>query len=203
MESSKKSLILGMIAVLLGAGLSTAEAKESAIQLTNESRSGAEFIVSQGGHLVIQTHVSGGASIAVPTSPDFMVTASTVVEGNTYRSSPIHVSAPSADMTAQLTVEHGNYVFQLTQSPGTVANTITLENTGRTPVQFEIAQPHAPLQIVKVADAYRPFHISTEQDFTVYAIANGVTTPVVSFTDPNATVRVIEDERGILELFVN
>ena len=108
-------------------------------------------------------------------------------------SNTVNFSNPSANLLAQVLVENGYYDFQLTVQPGTQLSTILCENTWREPVQFKLTMPGTPVQIVTVVDEHDNDPISTVQQWTCYAIVNGITTSSVTTTDPSATISLFAD----------
>ena len=61
------------------------------------------------------------------------------------------------------------------------------------PVQFTLTKAGTPIQIVTIVDPNNKALIPTEEPLTVQAIVNGITTPMMTITDPNATVTAIAD----------
>lgn len=56
-----------------------------------------------------------------------------------------------------------------------------------------ISQPGTPVEIVPIVDENNNAEVNTAQPWTIYAIVNGITTPTVAVTNPNATVTVTPD----------
>ena len=73
------------------------------------------------------------------------------------------------------------------------SSAIVLENTWENSVQFKLSRPNSPVQIVKVVDEHNNVSISTAQQWTIYAIVNGITTENVETVNPNATITLLSD----------
>ncbi|HEX2832578.1 MAG TPA: hypothetical protein VHW00_06165 [Thermoanaerobaculia bacterium] len=170
----------------------------SAIRLVNEvpasAAASAEFRVSQGSNQIARIGVHSGGMASLPTTSSWQVQASTTMGDFALTSNVLVFTGPSAGILAQVLSQEGYYDFQIVQSPGTHPSAIVLENTWRNPVQFQLTQPGTPTQIVQVVDEHNNTIVITAQEWSVYAIVNGITTPNVTITDPNATVTVRQDD---------
>lgn len=84
-------------------------------------------------------------------------------------------------------VEDGYYDFQLLALKGH-PNAISCENTFDNPAQFRLTRPNSPFQIVTVVDEHNYVNISTAQQWTLYAIVNGITTNSITTDNPDSTI---------------
>lgn len=169
----------------------------SAITLVNATSPSsdltAEFRLFQGNNQIARIGVHAGARASIPTTASYSAQCSTTMGDFTLTSNTVNFSNPSVNLLAQVLVENGYYDFQLTMLPGTAAYTVLCENTWREPVQFKLTMPGTPVQIVTVVDEHNNSPISTVQQWTCYAIVNGITTATVTTSDPNATISILAD----------
>lgn len=179
----------------------------SAITLVNtvpaSSANTAEFRLSQGSNQIARVGVHAGGTASIPTTSSWQVQATTTMGDFSLTSNVIAFSGTSASITAQVLSQEGFYDFQIVQSPGQQPSAIVLENTWRNPVQFQITQPGSPIQIINVVDEHNNTTVGTAQQWSIYAIINGITTPNVVITDPNATVTALQDSEGGFTLMVS
>ncbi|NUP07805.1 MAG: hypothetical protein HOW73_17290 [Polyangiaceae bacterium] len=164
---------------------------------TRSDDTSAEFRLFQGNNQIARIGVHPGAKAGVPTTASYTARATTSMGDFTLTSNTLTFSDNSTNLLAQVVTENGYYDFQLTQMSGTQPSTILCENTWREPVQFTLAQPGTPVQIVTVVDEHNNTPISTAQQWQCYAIVNGITTGTVSTTNPNATFTVVADNNDL------
>jgi len=153
----------------------------------------AEFRLLQGANQIARIGVHAGGAAAVPTTTSYNVQATTSMGDFTLTSNALTFSDTSALVLAQVLNEDGYFDFQLIQLPGTQPSAITLENTWRSPVQFTITQPGTPVEIINVVDESNNAIVSTAEQWSCYAIVNGITTATVTTNNPNATFTVTAD----------
>lgn len=169
----------------------------SAIKLVNNVPASVvpavEFRLSQGSNQVARIGVHSGGQAAVPTTTNYQVQAFTTMGDFSLTSNTLSFSSTSATLLAQVLTEDGYYDFQLVQAPGSQPSALVCENTWRNPVQFKISQPGSPVQIVTVVDEHNNTSVSTAQQWQCYCIADGITTMMVTITDPNATITITPD----------
>ena len=155
-----------------------------------------EFRLHQGNNQVARLGIHAGGSAAIPVgSNQYTVQAFTDMGEFTLSSKVIDFNADSLALTAEVTEQDGFYNFDLRQGEGSQLNTITLENTWSSPVQFKLYRPNSPFMCSVVVEPNNVLDISTAQRWSVYAIANGVTSPSVEFTNSNATVTATADSK--------
>ena len=179
----------------------------SAITLVNSIAealaSTAEFRLFQGINRIARVGVHAGGKAVIPTTTEYSVQATTSMGEFTLTSNPVNFEGTSILLIAQVLSEGGQYDFQLVGSPGVQPGAIALENTWTNPVQFKLTRPNSPFQIVTVVDENNDTEISTAQQWTVYAIINGITTQTVTVTDPNATVTAVANNGDGFTLVVS
>jgi len=172
----------------------------SAITLVNSISAGvaptAEFRLFQGIDRIARVGVHAGGQVVIPTASEYSAQATTSMGELTLTSNPVNFDASSMLLIARVISENGDYDFQLVESPGVHVSTIALENTWTNPVQFKLTRPNSPFQIVTVVDENNDSEISTAQQWTVYAIVNGITTQTLTVTDPNATITAAAGNSG-------
>lgn len=155
----------------------------------------AEFRLSQGneGHVIARVGVHSGGQASIPLSNQYTAQAVTRMGDFTLTSNSVSFTAGSTTLLTQVLTEDGYYDFQLVQVPGTQPSAIVCENTWRQPVQFNLTQPGSPVQIVSVVDEHNTSSVSTAQQWSCYAIVNGITTTPVIIHDPNARITLTSD----------
>ncbi len=153
----------------------------------------AQYVIRKGDVIIARIPgITPGAQLNIPTTDAYQVTASTIIDGNTYISSPMTLEQ-AADLRATLRQEHsGAYTFGLEHSPQSQLNTIILENSLVNPVQFTLSLNGRPLQSI-VLNANESQKVNIESIFHIYAIIDGVTTDLVSTTNPNAVITATEN----------
>jgi hypothetical protein len=168
----------------------SAESNASEITLINNSSdsSAVEFQLYQGNNRVARVGVQANGKAEVPTTSSYTAQASTTMGDVEVVSNPVTVSDPSVTLLAQVLVENGYYDFKLVPMSGISPNSVNLENTLPSPVQFKLTRPNTPVQIVTIVDEHNHGSLSAGDPYTAYAVVNGKQTQSVQITDPNATV---------------
>jgi hypothetical protein len=155
----------------------------------------AEFRIMQGKDLVARVSVPAGGQASVPSGNAYTVTATTSMGNITLKSNAVMFDSDSAHLLAQVRMNNpGLFDFELLQL-GSVAsgNAITCENTWREPVTFNVQRNGSPMAIVKVVDEHNTDSVSTEEQWDIYAIVDGITTLFVTTDNPNAAITVTAD----------
>ena len=144
----------------------------------------------------------------VPSTDDYQVTATTIIENNTYTSAPIQVTGASGFL-AQVMQDslRGTYDFQMVAGPSTAADRMVFQKTTLGPVTFNIWKNGRIMQSVVVPDSFLTRSVQIGSVFTIYAVINGVTTALVTTGNPEATITAVTDtsdlEAGYFTLLAN
>ena len=155
----------------------------------------AEFRILQGKDLVARVGVPAGGQAQVPSGNSYTVTASTTMGNISLTSNSVMFDSDSAHLLAQVRMNKpGLFDFELVPL-GSVPNgrAITCENTWREPVTFNIQRNGSPMAILKVVDEHNTSTVSTEQNWKIYGIVDGITTLMVSTDNPDAIITVNAD----------
>ncbi|MGN6151534.1 MAG: hypothetical protein ACTHOH_05920 [Lysobacteraceae bacterium] len=181
----------------------------SALTLGNTTSYIAQFVVSRSQQVIARVPgLAPGAQLQVPVTDDYTVIATTVIDGNTYTSAPLNVTG-AASFLAQVRQDaaQGTYVFEVVESPSTSPDELQFQKTTLGPVTFTLSRNGALLQNVVVTDSFETKTVQTAQQWTAYAIVNGITTAPVMTTNPDATITAVLDtstlEQGYFTLVVS
>ena len=155
----------------------------------------AQFVVNKGDQIVARLPgIAPGASMQVPTDDTYTVTASTILDGNTYISSPKVVSGAACFVARVLQSSvQGTYDFEMLVEASVAADEMVFQKTTIGPVTFNISKNGVYLQSVVVPDSFRAVSLQIGDVFSMYAVVNGVTTSTVQTTNPDATVTALLD----------
>lgn len=167
----------------------------SALTFSNSTDYIAQFVVNKGDQVVARLPgIAPGASLAVPSNNSFTVVATTVLEGNTYTSSPLTVSG-ATKFLAQVKqhVNQGTYDFEVQQLDSSSSTQMQFEKTTINPVTFSISQNGVFLQSVVVPNSFVLCSLNISDTYSIYAVINGVTTDVSTTTNANAKVTAVTD----------
>jgi hypothetical protein len=162
-----------------------------------------EFRMLEGTDLIARIGVHSGGQASIPTTVFWTVQASTSVGETLLTSNVIAFDGTSATILAQLLWSDGFYDFQLSMMPAANPSAIVMQNAARNPVSFVLAKPSSGAQIVKVVDEHESVAVDTAQEWQIYAIVNGITTPDVRVTNPSATVTAVATADGDFSLVVS
>lgn len=174
-----------------------ARAQGAALTLANKTTFLAQFRICQGSTQVARVGVHQGGSALVPMGgSSYTVQAMTSLGDFSLTSNTVQLDASSVHLVAQVMADEGYFDFQVVQQGATQVNAIVCENTWRTPVVFKFTRNGSPVQITTVVDEHDSVSITTAQQWTVYAIVNGITTQPVQITDPRATLTVEQDSNN-------
>ncbi len=181
----------------------------SSLTLRNNTPYIAMYTVHKGGQVIARIPgIAPGAKLEVPVDNAYQVTASTIIDGNTYLSAPIDMSSPAGFLAQILQVpEQGTYQFNMIELPSTRADQLQFQKTTLASVTFSIARDGAILQDVVVNDSFRMVTLAVDDTYSIYAIINGITTAAVTTTNPDAVITAIVDtstlEQGYFTLEVS
>lgn len=167
----------------------------SALTLTNSTSYIAQYVIHRGGLALARLPgLAPGATLSVPEAETFEITASTILEGNTYTSAPIAVSGATRFL-AQVKQQRAQqtYEFEVVTTPSSVANLMQFEKTSLGPVTFQITHQGVPVQDVVVPDSFVQVTVEISDVYSVYAVINGITTDSVTTSNPNATVTAVSE----------
>ncbi|HEX7636819.1 MAG TPA: hypothetical protein VF457_00350 [Burkholderiaceae bacterium] len=169
----------------------------------------AQFLVKKGEQVVARLPaIAPQAVMQVPSTDDYQVTATTIIENNTYTSAPIQVTGASGFL-AQVMQDslRGTYDFQMVAGPSTAADRMVFQKTTLGPVTFNIWKNGRIMQSVVVPDSFLTRSVQIGSVFTIYAVINGVTTALVTTGNPEATITAVTDtsdlEAGYFTLLAN
>lgn len=181
----------------------------SALTLNNATTYIAQYVVHKGGQVVARLPgIPPGASISVSPPEGFEITASTVLEGNTYTSAPVTVDSPTCFLAqVKQHAEQGTYEFEVVTMPSSASNQMQFEKTSLAPVAFNITRNGAHLQSVVVQDSFTQVTLEISDVYSIYAVINGITTDSTTTSNPNATITAVANatdlESGYFTLVVS
>lgn len=155
----------------------------------------AQYVVKKGQQIVARIPgIAPGATMTVPTDDTYEVTATAVIDGNTYTSAPLDVSGSMGFLAQVVQVQaQGTYEFNVLETPSRNPGQLQFQKTCLSSVTFTITKNGKPLQSVVVPNSFELVTIDIGDVFSIYAVVNGVTTDTSITTNPNAIVTVIED----------
>lgn len=160
------------------------------ITLTNNTSYVAQFLVYKGEQLIDRIPgIEAGGKCLVPTSDTYQVTATSVLNKNTYISSPMSAK-PGDKFKAQVLQisNQGTYDFDVVRSDGSKPDSMEFETTTNSPVIFSVLKDNKPLQNVTVSDNYIGESLYVGNTFQIYAVINGVTTSTITTNDGSANI---------------
>jgi hypothetical protein len=150
----------------------------------------AQFVVNKGEQVVARLPgIAPGATLQVPSNDTYQVTATTILEGNTYTSAPATVSG-AAGFVAQVKQngQQGTYDFEMKVEASNAADQMVFQKTTIGPVTFTISKNGVALQSVVVQNSFLVKTLQIGSTYSMYAVINGVTTATSQTTNPNATI---------------
>jgi len=181
----------------------------SQIKLRNNTAFVAQYVVRKGEQIIARIPgIESGAQMAIPTDETFEVIATAVINGNTYTSAPQTVQGSMGFLAQVLQVPaQGTYAFDVQEVPSRTPNSLEFQKTCLGAVTFTITKNGQALQNVVVNDDYSRQSLDISDTFYVYAVVNGVTTAVTTFSDPSAVITTVTDnsdlENGYVNLSIN
>jgi hypothetical protein len=159
----------------------------------------AQFIVYKGEQIVARLPgIAPNAQLQVPSDDTYQVTASTIVEGDTYTSAPATVSG-AMSFLAQIKQnnQQGTYEFEMKVEASSVADQMEFQKTTLSPVTFTISKNGVYLQNVVVQDSFLMKTLQLGDTYSIYAVINGVTTDTAQTTNPNAVITAQMDTTNL------
>jgi hypothetical protein len=163
------------------------------IVINNRTTYPCKVTVTRDGTLSSSLPLAANGHAHMRTSQLYTVIGYTTMEdGNTVVSAPVHFSASSHDIIAEILLQDGAYVFRLVVSAGTHPDELTLYNHTKCPVSFDISMDHTPLRLVTVVNKQAHRAVSTREVYNFSAHVYGVTTATITTSNPEAHVEVYE-----------
>jgi hypothetical protein len=167
----------------------------SALTFRNHTDFVAQFVVYRGEQVIARLPgLASGEHFAVPTAAVYRVVATTVIEGNTYTSAPLDFTG-AARFVARVrqSSAQGTCEFEVVEEASTRPDQLQFQKTTPGPVTFSLSSNGVVLQNVVVTDSFQTKTLQTAQEWTAYAIVNGITTGTVTTTNPGATITAVAD----------
>ncbi len=167
----------------------------SALTLTNSTSYIAQYVIHRGGLALARLPgLAPGATLSVPEAEIFEISASTLLEGNTYVSAPTTVSGATRFLAqVKQHISQGTYDFEVVTALSSVANQMQFEKTSLGPVTFQITHQGVPVQDVVVPDSFVQVTVEISDVYSIYAVINGITTDSVTTSNPDATVTAVSE----------
>lgn len=168
----------------------------SVLTFLNTTNFIAQFVVNKGEQVVARLPgIAPGAKLEVPSTDNYTVTATTLLEGNTYTSTPADVTGPMS-FTAQVkqNLAQGTYDFEMVVGPSSSQTQMEFQKTSINPVTFNISKNDVPLQSVTVSNSFVKKTVTIGSTYTFYAVVDGVTTEAVETSNLNAIVTAVTDD---------
>jgi len=171
----------------------------STITIRNTTGRPALISVAQGSALRADLGIASGGSVAVPTTAAYAVSASiTMDDGNTYYSATEWATSASQTVLAQVRQKRGTYTFELVTRPGDTVSAITLSNTCKFPVQFQVKR-NGSLGTSVVLENYENAYVSTAHTYTFSGVVDGVTMQPITSGLPKIAVAVVADDDPVAD----
>lgn len=171
----------------------------SVLSFQNKTAFIAQFVVNKGDQVVARLPgIAPGASMTVPSDDSYQVTATTILEGNTYTSSAATVNG-AAGFVAQVKQNsvQGTYDFEMKVEASSSADAMVFQKTTIGQVTFNISKNGVPLQSVVVQDSFRTQALVIGSVYSIYAVINGVTTDTTQTGNPNASITALTDNTDL------
>lgn len=138
--------------------------------------------------------VGAGGQVVVPIDDRYDVTASTVLDGNTYTTAPIAFEGASGFLAQILQdASQDSYEFKLVQTPSTAPDQLQFQKTCISPVTFNLSRNGKLLQSIVVSNSFEMKTLERGDTFNVFAVINGVTTATLVTSDQEATIRAVDE----------
>ncbi len=171
----------------------------SALTFTNTTQYIAQFVVKKGEQVVARLPgIAPNATLSVPSNDTYQVTATTILENNTYTSAPATVSGASGFLAqVKQNCSQGTYDFEMLVQPSSAADQLVFQKTTIGPVTFNIFKNGTLLQTVVVPDSFRNRTIQIGSSYSIYAVINGVTTCMVNTTNPDAVITALTNNTDL------
>jgi len=167
----------------------------SNMTLCNKTEYVVQFVVKQGQLAVARLPgIEPNTVMLVPIENAYEVTATAIIDGNTYTSAPLDVSGPTGFLAQVLQVRsQGTYEFNVEEIPSRNPNQLQFQKTCLSPVTFTITKNGRPLQTVVVSDSFEVQTVNIGDTFSIYAVVNGVATDTLVTSTPTVTVTALMD----------
>ena len=155
----------------------------------------ASFVLKKGELILFRLPgIAPSASLEVPLNEVYEVTASTIIDGNTFTSAPVSLNGATRFLAQVMQdASQGTYVFNVVQSPSTVAEQLQFEKTCLGPVTFNLLQNGRWLQSVVVANTFEMITLDMGLPYRAFAVINGITTHDVETSIPTAVITAVAD----------
>jgi len=167
----------------------------SAITLRNATAYVAQYVILKGERIVARLPgVAPGGVMLVPVDDAFQIIATSVIDGNSYTSAPMEVSA-AMDFLAQVVQvpAQGTYEFRVVQTPASSPDQLQFQKTCLGPVTFTFLKNGVLLQRVVVSNSFEMVSLTIGGTFSIYAVINGITTATLTTVNPNVGVTAVQD----------
>jgi len=167
--------------------------------LVNSTAYVAQFVLKRGDLIVTRlAGIAPGGRVIVPVENQYQVTASTVIDDNTYITAPTSFSGAAAFLAEVLQLaSQGTYEFTMVQSPSTAPDQLQFQKTCISPVTFSVSRDGKPLQEVVVQNSFEMVSLNIGDTYNVYAVINGVTTDTLATSNQNATISAVADDSSL------
>lgn len=177
----------------------------SSITLRNNTKYVAQYVVKKGQQVIARIPgIEPNAQMTIPTNETFEVVATAVIDGNTYTSAPQDVQGSTGFLAQILQVPaQGTYEFDVQEVASKTPNALEFQKTCLSAVTFTITKDGKPLQNVVVKDGFMTQTLDISDTFYVYAVVNGVTTAVTTFTNASAVVTANTDTSDLENGYVS
>lgn len=171
----------------------------SILTLQNQTGYPAHFLVKKGDQVIAHLPaLAPQARLQLPSNPTgLQIVASTQIEGKTYTAPPVASSGPE-QFLAQIIEVAGGYEFQVVALPSTQADQLQFQKTTAGPVTFALMHGGQVLQSVVVSESFMMVALNLSDTYLLNAVINGITTPTVTTTNPNATITAVAEHDSTL-----
>ncbi|MET0549131.1 MAG: hypothetical protein ABW002_07670 [Xanthomonas sp.] len=165
----------------------------------NNTKYVAQFWVMKGDQVIARNPgIKPNASMAIQTDDTFLVTATAVIDGNTYISAPLEVSGPTGFLAQVLQVRsQGTYEFNVVEVASDNPNQLQFQKSCLSRVTFTITKNGQLMQSVVVIDSFKKCPLDISDTYSIYAVVNGVTTDTVTTHNPTATITATTDSSDL------
>jgi hypothetical protein len=166
------------------------------ITLLNQTQFDAQYVVKKGEQIISNLPaIQPNAKQTVPVSDTYQVTATTLIEGNTYTSAPLNVAGSMGFLAQVLQVKaQGTYEFDVVEFPSSASDQLSFQKTCINPVTFTILKDGKALQNIVVNNSGQNKTLDISNTFYIYSVINGVTTETLVTSSPQATVTAVTND---------
>ncbi|WP_248744874.1 hypothetical protein [Pseudomonas sp. MWU12-2037] len=165
------------------------------ITLLNQTRYPAIYLVLKDQKVIVrQLDVNPHARAIIPVDDIYEVSATTLIDGNTYTSAPMTASGGMGFLAQVLqSPSQEAYDFDMVMFQNVAPNQLAFQKTCLNPVTFTISKNGKPLQNIVVTSSFQTQTLDISNTFSIHAVINGVTTDEVTTSNPKATVTAVND----------